>query len=60
MPTKTWEPPPEQQDRETQPVAPDADQPRNLDTRPRPSDVNDDVRNGGVEYEHINTHGSER
>jgi hypothetical protein len=63
MPTKTWEPPPNQHDPGRQPFADREDQPRNFDREPdeRGADRDADVyERQYVEVEDINTHGSER
>ncbi len=60
MPTKPWEPPPVQQDRDGQPAGSETDQPRNLESPRRKPDANYDVRYGAYESEDINTQGSER
>lgn len=63
MPTKTWEPPPSQADRDHQPIGQEMDQPRNPDSSQHHPDVNHDVRYDPlepIEDEEINTHGSER
>jgi hypothetical protein len=57
MPTKTWEPPPVQQDRDPQPENRFTDQPRSFDAPGRAPDANADARD---DEEPINTHGSER
>ena len=63
MPTKTWEPPPLQADSGSRRRQPASAEPGNFESPGR-----DDARNhdsavrerGRVDYEEINTHGSER
>lgn len=58
MPDKNSEPPPGQQDRESQPGSGEIVEPRNLETARREPDANHDERR--LEDQEINLHGSER
>ena len=64
MPTKTWEPPPQQSDTEARPERGRSDEPRNFEPRrsesARNPDAPDELDRGRVDYDEINTHGSER
>jgi len=59
MPTKTWEPPPAEQDRAGRAAVAEKDQPRNLDTAATSSDANPDIL-PDFPADDINFNGSER
>jgi hypothetical protein len=64
MPTKTWEPPPRQSDTEARPErARGAEARKFASPRNEPArnpDAPDELDRGRVDYDEINTHGSER
>ena len=63
MPSKTWEPQPQQHDPGNQPFADKRDEPRNFDGQPGDDGADRDAgvfEGQDVEPEDINTHGSER
>ena len=64
MPTKTWEPPPMEPDTDMRPRQASSAEPSNFETargdRGRNPDASNTAERGSVDYEEINTHGSER
>ena len=64
MPTKRWEPPPIQPDTGDRPRSTESAEPRNFapdrGDRARNHDASVPPERGRVDYEEINTHGSER
>lgn len=62
MPAKTWEPPPFQADTDTRPEPARKAEPRNFEPAhgEHGSDPDATAERGQVEYEEINTDGSER
>ena len=64
MPTKTWEPPPMEPDTDARPHQAGSAEPGNFETprddRGRNPDASVPPEGGRVDYEEINTHGSER
>ena len=64
MPTKTWEPPPMQSDTDSHPQRTGSAEPRNFEPPRRERGRNPDAsvppERGVVDYDEINTQGSER